>query len=474
MCEVVFLMVYAGGAPGVEKPNHGGGCGSTPPLGDNIWSQPCIWLTGPGSSREEMGLEVATKALLDAGNVLPSVRHNLICVHSHVPGRRRRSTGRHSVEAAFIGYVYGASTTSQAVLYQFGLTGVPITNVNNNSLTGSTALVRAGGAPGTLALGFERMGRSRPTLRSLPPQPHVLAFRSRGARLARFKAWAADAAHLRSRSRSVFQAVWQWGGTSGEDSTRGSGRGKNEVAVPASPQISNELTECMCSPTFIAYKLALRSTPRPENQAVELAETGIGTDFADAIAGHSAMDAGGYGMTRRLADTIFAQTGGSRDDVGVIELCDCFALTRYAQSSHWFEPHTEWSRLCFFAQLITYPAIGLCAIDDAHRLVGRGNNMGFNSSCIVVLKCSRGQATGYAGLMGIRPSLRGLMHNIMTLGSVAQSLSASSVAQNFITPTARTDATDWDNHAHDSELRAITRADVIKRWDPRADQMVIR
>ena len=68
-----------------------------------------------------------------------------------------------AIEAAFVGYVYGASTCGQAALYQLGLTGIPITNVNNNCATGSAALfhaatlVRGGEARCALALGFERM-----------------------------------------------------------------------------------------------------------------------------------------------------------------------------------------------------------------------------------------------------------------------------------------------------------------------------
>jgi sterol carrier protein 2 len=48
-------------------------------------------------------------------------------------------------------------------LYTLGLTGIPITNVNNNCSTGSTALyqtnnlVRSGLVECALALGFERM-----------------------------------------------------------------------------------------------------------------------------------------------------------------------------------------------------------------------------------------------------------------------------------------------------------------------------
>jgi sterol carrier protein 2 len=51
----------------------------------------------------------------------------------------------------------------RAALYQLGLTGFPITNINNNCATGSTALfnaatlVRGGEARCALVLGFERM-----------------------------------------------------------------------------------------------------------------------------------------------------------------------------------------------------------------------------------------------------------------------------------------------------------------------------
>jgi sterol carrier protein 2 len=81
-------------------------------------------------------------------------------VYSQPPNRLHCAS---SVEAAFVGYIFGASTCGQAALYQLGLTGIPITDVNNNCATGSTALfqavilVRACEACCALALGFERM-----------------------------------------------------------------------------------------------------------------------------------------------------------------------------------------------------------------------------------------------------------------------------------------------------------------------------
>src|SRR3954464_15560538 len=65
------------------------------------------------------------------------------------------------VEQAIVGYVYGDSTAGNRAVYELGLTGIPVTNVNNNCSTGSTALfmarqlVRGGVADCVLALGLE-------------------------------------------------------------------------------------------------------------------------------------------------------------------------------------------------------------------------------------------------------------------------------------------------------------------------------
>lgn len=87
----------------------------------------------------ELGLEAATKALVDAG-----INYDL-------------------VEHAYVGYVYGDSTCGQRALYALGMTGIPIVNVNNNCSTGSSAaylakqMVELGVAECTMALGFEKM-----------------------------------------------------------------------------------------------------------------------------------------------------------------------------------------------------------------------------------------------------------------------------------------------------------------------------
>ena len=69
------------------------------------------------------------------------------------------------IDQAAVGYVYGESTSGERAVYELGLTGIPIYNVNNNCSTGSTALflakqlVEGGIAECVLALGFEKMAK---------------------------------------------------------------------------------------------------------------------------------------------------------------------------------------------------------------------------------------------------------------------------------------------------------------------------
>ena len=89
-----------------------------------------------------------------------------------------------AIEEAFVGYVFGDSTCGQRAVYQLGLTGIPVYNVNNNCSTGSSALhlayqaVGSGAVECALALGFEKMERgslgAKYTDRTNPMDKHVL------------------------------------------------------------------------------------------------------------------------------------------------------------------------------------------------------------------------------------------------------------------------------------------------------------
>jgi sterol carrier protein 2 len=89
----------------------------------------------------ELGFEAGVKALLDAQINYDAVEHAVAC------------------------YCYGDSTCGQRVLYQLGMTQIPIYNVNNNCSTGSTGLymgrnmIAHGQADCVLVVGFEKMSR---------------------------------------------------------------------------------------------------------------------------------------------------------------------------------------------------------------------------------------------------------------------------------------------------------------------------
>ena len=67
------------------------------------------------------------------------------------------------IEQAFTSYVQGDSCSGQAALYGIGMSGIPVTNVNNNCASGSTAFALAaqaieyGISECVMALGFEQM-----------------------------------------------------------------------------------------------------------------------------------------------------------------------------------------------------------------------------------------------------------------------------------------------------------------------------
>src|SRR5918999_782707 len=109
----------------------------------------------------DMAKEAGTKALEDAG------------------------IGYGEVEQAYVGYCYGESTSGQRAVYQLGLTGIPVVNVNNNCSTGSSALylarqaVKGGIADCALAVGFEKMEMGslgvKYTDRTNPIDKHAMA-----------------------------------------------------------------------------------------------------------------------------------------------------------------------------------------------------------------------------------------------------------------------------------------------------------
>ncbi len=87
----------------------------------------------------ELGYEAGIKALLDAQITYADVKAGLAC------------------------YCYGDSTCGQRVFYQYGMTGIPIWNINNNCSSASSGIALArsmicgGMMDCVMVVGFEKM-----------------------------------------------------------------------------------------------------------------------------------------------------------------------------------------------------------------------------------------------------------------------------------------------------------------------------
>ncbi|KAF8797617.1 thiolase-like protein [Phlegmacium glaucopus] len=320
----------------------------------------CTAFIKPRATRttEDMGLEAATKALLDSG-----INYD-------------------AVETAFVGYVYGDSTSGQRALYNLGLTHIPIVNVNNNCSTGSSALYQANNAVKygqvecALALGFERMkpgslGTNFPDR----PSPTVL-IGQRSTDLEEVLGENHGPGAPRMFDNGAQEYFSKYGGGVEHLAKIASKNHKHSIHNPysqfrdgwsvdkvlAAPKITRNLTKFMCSPTSdgaaccIVVSEDFVHSHALENQAIEIVAQALVTDGVDTFEGRSAMDVVGYKMSKTCADKVFKEAGFAegqgRDQVGVVELHDCFAANEF----------------------ITYPALGLCAPGDAHKFVERGDN----------------------------------------------------------------------------------------------------
>ncbi|KAG6850179.1 hypothetical protein H0H93_016859 [Arthromyces matolae] len=288
-----------------------------------------------------------------------------------------------AVQNAFVGYCYGDSTSGQRALYNLGLTGIPIVNVNNNCSTGSAALYQAnnsvkfGQVECSLALGFERMKPGSLGTNFPDRDPPTKLFNVRSAEIEQeglgenhgpgaprmfgngaqeyFAKYGGNIVHLakiasKNHKHSLNNPYSQFrDGWSVED-------------VLNATKITNQLTKFMCSPTSDGAACCIVASEDfvhkhgLENQAIEIVAQALTTDSPVTFEGRSAMDVVGYSMSKACADKVFEDAGFApgegREQVGVVELHDCFAAN----------------------ELITYPALGLCAVDEAHKFVDRGDN----------------------------------------------------------------------------------------------------
>jgi acetyl-CoA acyltransferase len=316
------------------------------------------------------------------------------------------------VEQAYVGYVYGESTAGQRAVYELGLTGIPVINVNNNCSSGSTALflaaqaVRGGTVDCALALGFEKMQKGSLgvtfTDREQPLQRHMTLLAELHEPALPPTAWMFGAAGR--------EHMEEYGSTPEHFAKIGEKNHRHSVNNPyaqfqdeytleqilSAPMIQDPLTKLQCSPTSDGSGAAIIASEAfveqhgLAGQAVEIVGQAMTTDFESSFATRTAKDIVGYDMTKRAGEMVFEEAGLGPEDFQVIELHDCFSAN----------------------ELLTYEALGLCEEGQGAALVDAedttyGGRWVVNPSGGLISKGHPLGATGLAQCAELTWQLRG-------------------------------------------------------------------
>nr|BAN20618.1 non-specific lipid-transfer protein-like [Riptortus pedestris] len=347
----------------------------------------------------------------------------------------------HDVKSACVGYVYGDSTCGQRALYEVGMTGIPVYNVNNNCSTGSTALMMAkqivetGTADCVLALGFEKMERGSLTSKFLdrtnPMDKHVTAM----AEIVDIDASPITAQLFGNAGKEHMTKYGSKPEHLAKIAYKNHKHSKNNPysqfqeeysleEIINSPKVFGPLTKLQCCPTSDGAAAAILVNEEfvfrhgLQDQAVEILGMEMVTDLPSTFQDKSCIKIVGYDMTKTAADKLFEKTGYSPKDVDVVELHDCFSAN----------------------ELITYEALGLCPPGKASEFIDSGNNTyggkhvvnpsggliskGHPLGATGIAQCAElcWQLRGESGARQVKDAKLALQHNIGLGGAVVVAL----------------------------------------------------
>jgi acetyl-CoA acyltransferase len=278
-----------------------------------------------------------------------------------------------AIQQAYVGYVYGDSTSGQHALYGVGLTGIPVVNVNNNCSTGSSALflarqaVESGAVECALALGFEQMQRGALTSH----------WGDRPSPLERF-----DETLERMSAPSDAPMAPKYFGGAGDAYKERYGLAEDTLAriavkarshaannpysvfrdpitvedVMNAPHVYGPLTKLHCCPPTCGAAAAILCTPefaaRHGLRAnVQITAQAMTTDRPSSFS-TDLIRLVGFDMAREAADKVYETAGVSPEDIKVVELHDCFTTN----------------------ELLTYEALRLTPEGTAEKFIRDGDN----------------------------------------------------------------------------------------------------
>ena len=278
------------------------------------------------------------------------------------------------VGAAYCGYVYGDSTCGQRSVYELGLTGIPVFNVNNNCSTGSTALmlakqaVEGGLYECVLALGFEKMEKgalgSKFTDRTNPLEWQANL-------MSKVQGFSASPPAAQMFGGAGREYRWKYG-TKRETFAKISEKARKHASnnpyalfnqvlsveeILASDEVFDPLTRYQCCPPTCGAAAAILCSDefakkKGITKPVWIAAQEMTTDYESSFKEDSMIKMVGYDMAKACATKVYEKAGLGPKDVQVVELHDCFTAN----------------------ELLTYEALGLCKEGEAEKFIWDGDN----------------------------------------------------------------------------------------------------
>jgi acetyl-CoA acyltransferase len=275
------------------------------------------------------------------------------------------------VEQAYAGYCYGDSTYGQRALYQLGLTGIPVINVNNNCSTGSSALflarqaVKGGVVDCAMAVGFEKMEKGSLGMKYEDRTPaldkHMMRmFEVRSPEESPFAPQMfgnAGRDHMEKYGSEPDHYAWIGWKNHKHSVNNPYAQFQDEYTldeIKGARMIHEPLTKLQCSPTSDGAASAIVASEKfvEENdlwdQAIEIAGQSMVTDLSSTFDENAnCITIVGSDMSKQAADEAYEEAGVSAEEVDVVELHDCFSAN----------------------ELITYEALGFADEGEGHKLV---------------------------------------------------------------------------------------------------------
>jgi len=319
------------------------------------------------------------------------------------------------VEEAFAGYCYGDSTYGQRAIYQLGLTGIPIVNVNNNCSTGSSALylarraVKGGLVDVALAVGFEKMEKGSLGMKYTDRTPALdkhmgRMFEVRDPEESPFAPQMfgnAGRDHMEKYGSKPEHYAWIGWKNHKHSVNNPYAQFQDEYTleeIQEARMIHEPLTKLQCSPTSDGAAAVIVASEKYVDehdlwdQAVEIAGQSMVTDMSSTFDENAdCMTIVGSDMSKEAARQAYEEAGISADQVDVCELHDCFSAN----------------------ELITYEALGFAEEGEGHLLVEReattygGDGPVVNPSGGLISKGHPLGATGLAQCSELTWQLRG-------------------------------------------------------------------